>query len=69
MEKEKRKEIERREKRGEKVEKPRIQAIDSTDGSNFDLSGKGAKLGYYIIVYDYVYVLLLFLRVFKCLGF
>ena len=46
-----------------------VQATDFTSASSYDLSGKGAKLGYYIIVYNYVYVLLLFLRFSNGLGF
>ena len=38
------------------------QETDSSPASSYDLPGKGAKLGYYILVHDYVYVLLLFLR-------
>ena len=34
---------------------------DSSSVSSYDLSGKGAKLGYYILVHDYVYVLVVFL--------
>ena len=54
----------------EKEEKERFlpfQATDSFAVSNHDLPGKGAKLGYYILVHDYVYVLVVFLMCF--LGF
>ena len=47
--------------RREKGENLRAQATDSSAVSNHDLSGKGAKLGYYILVCDYVYVVLVFL--------
>ena len=46
-------------KKGERREKGGFlqhQENDSTDSSSDDLPGKGAKLGYYVIVYEYVYV-------------
>ena len=37
------------------------QETDSSPASSYDLPGKGAKLGYYILVHDYVCVLVVFL--------
>ena len=56
----------------EKEEKERFlpfQATDSFAVSNHDLPGKGAKLGYYVLVYDYVYVWLVFLVLFMSFSF
>ena len=41
---------------GEKEEEEilEVQATDFTSAPSYDLSGKGAKLGYAIVVYDYV---------------
>ena len=54
---------------GEEEEEENLgaQGTDSPSVSSYDLSGKGAKLGYYILVHDYVYVLVVFLMFF--LGF
>ena len=54
-------EIERKREReglGEKEEEENLsaQGTDSPSVSSYDLSGKGVKLGYYLIAYDYVYV-------------
>ena len=70
---EKKRNREKERKRGfgweEKEENLGAQGTDSPSVSSYDLSGKGAKLDYLALVYDYVYVLLIICVVSIVIGF